>query len=146
MNTKVNEGKLISGKEALIALANGESVQKKTDSWHSDCWLDISKKEPFNLDCFLSGLNRHGDTIKFRLKPRTILINGIEVPAPFEPKNKEQCFYLDYLENCGFSELSFEANIDAHHRFIQYGAWRTEEEIKQVVAALRQVFGGSHDN
>ena len=24
--------------------------------------------------------------------------------------------------------------------------WSTEEEIKQVVAALRQVFGGSHDN
>lgn len=146
MNTKVNEGKLISGKEALIALANGETVQKKTDSWHSDCWLDISKKEPFNLDCFLSGLNRHGDTIKFRLKPRTITINGIEVPAPFEPKNKEQCFYLDYLENYGFSELSFESNIDVHHRFIQYGAWRTEEEIKQVVSTLRQVFGGSHDN
>ena len=27
MNTKVNEGKLISGKEALIALANSEEVE-----------------------------------------------------------------------------------------------------------------------
>jgi len=33
-----------------------------------------------------------------------------------------------------------------YRRFINMGAWRTEEEIKQVVAALRQVFGGSHDN
>src|SRR5690606_5037537 len=86
MNTKVDEGKLISGKEALIALANGESVQKRTDSWDSDRWLDISKKEPFNLECFLRGLNRNGETIKFRLNPRTITLNGIEVPAPFEPK------------------------------------------------------------
>lgn len=139
MNTKVNEGKLISGKEALIALANGESVQKKTDSWHSDCWLDISKKEPFNLDCFLSGLNRHGDTIKFRLKPRTITINGIKVPAPFEPKEYEDCYMLTDLYEHGYTRTSWKYSKSVP-------AWRTEEEIKQVVAALRQVFGGSHDN
>ena len=142
MNTKVNEGKLISGKEALIALANGESVQKKTDSWGGDCWLDISKKEPFNLDCFLSGLNRHGDTIKFRLKPRTITINGIEVPAPFEPEDGDQFWHLYPSMGRGYN---FTVSIDSDH-YQQFGAWRTEEEIKQVVAALRQVFGGSHDN
>ena len=38
MNTKVDECKLISGKDALIALANGESVQKKADSWGGDCF------------------------------------------------------------------------------------------------------------
>ncbi len=136
MNTKVNEGKLISGKEALIALANGEDVEWRHPERD---WFKAPQCSMRTQD-FFSGV------YQFRLKPRTITINGIEVPAPFEPKNKEQCFYLDYLENYGFSELSFESNIDVHHRFIQYGAWRTEEEIKQVVAALRQVFGGSHDN
>ena len=119
---------LISGKNALIALANGENLQQNINGEWSDIRRDISWRSIL------------GDNYRLRLKPRTILINGIEVPAPFEPKNKEQCFYLDYLENCGFSELSFEANIDVHHRFIQYGAWRTEEEIKQVVAALRSIF------
>jgi len=150
MNAKVNEGKLISGKEALIALANGESVQKKTDSWHGDCWLDISKKEPFNLDCFLSGLNRHGDTIKFRLKPRTISINGIEVPAPFEPKEEDQYWYLDSNDPQGYNtDIRNHEEMFSQFKktaFCQIGLWRTEEEIKQVVAALRQVFGGSHDN
>jgi len=144
MNTKVNEGKLISGKEALIALANGESVQKKTDSWGGDCWLDISKKEPFNLDCFLSGLNRHGDTIKFRLKPRTITINGIEVPAPFLPEEGELFYHASPEYEKGYAKSA------AHERnettWQQFGAWRTEEEVQQVIAALRQVFGGSHDN
>ena len=141
MNTKVNEGKLISGKEALIALANGESVQKKSDSWDSDCWLDISKKEQFNLDCFLSGLNSHGETIKFRLKPRTITINGIEVPAPFEPKNGDRVWFI-----CDDDDLGY-AKSESYWRDIKsfYGWWRTEEEIKQVVAALRQIFGASHD-
>lgn len=144
MNTKVNEGKLISGKEALIALANGESVQKKSDSWGGDCWLDISKKEPFNLDCFLSGLNRHGETIKFRLKPRTITINGIEVPAPFEPKDGDKFFYLNDGEEVGYIVCTHDWGFDPSE--LNFGAWRTEEEVQQVIAALRQVFGGSHDN
>lgn len=144
MNTKVDEGKLISGKEALIALANGESVQKKTDSLGGDCWLDISKKEPFNLDCFLSGLNRYGDTIKFRLKPRTITINGIEVPAPFEPKEDCIVFIIDDGKTCNYRQYDYEFGAEDESNWI--GIWRTEEEIKQVVSALRQVFGGSHDN
>ena len=142
MNTKVNECKLISGKDALIALANGESVQKKADSWGGDCWLDISKKEPFNLDCFLSGLNRHGETIKFRLKPRTITINGIEVPAcGADYKPHTFMFVLNSLEPCEYSKII----LDESDEIPPYW-WSTEEEIKQVVAALRQVFGGSHDN
>ena len=146
MNTKVNEGKLISGKEALIALANGESVQKKTDSWHGDCWLDISKKEPFNLDCFLSGLNRHGDTIKFRLKPRTISINSIEVPACGENYKEGEEVYV--LDDCCDERGYIEYSVSGHNfeGLLPKLWWRTEEEIKQVVAALRQVFGGSHDN
>ena len=134
---------LISGKEALIALANGESVQKRSDSWAGDHWLDISKKEPFNLECFLSGLNRNGETIKFRLKPRTIKINEIEVPAPFEPKEDETIFIPANFLAQGYMECKY-PTFEKH--VFQFGAWRTEEEIKQVVAALRQVLGGSYDN
>ena len=141
MNTKVNEGKLISGKEALIALASGESVQKRIDSWGGDCWLDISKKEPFNLDCFLSGLNRHGDTIKFRLKPRTITINGIEVPKSSDTYSGGLVWILCGTDTREYTSLALDENDELPAYF-----WRTEEEIKQVVAALRQVFGGSHDN
>ena len=126
---------LISGKDALIALANGESVQKRSDSWAGDHWLDISKKEPFNFECFLSGLNRNGETIEFRLKPRTITINGIEVPAPFKPKAGEQAFYITAFGN--YDSLVFDWQLN------DFGYWRTEEEIKQVVAALRQVLGGA---
>lgn len=122
MNTKVDEGKLISGKEALIALANGESVQKRSDSWAGDHWVDISKKEPFNLECFLSGLNRNGETIKFRLKPRTITINGIEAPSI----KKESAIYRSN-DTVAIVCESF-------------------EEAELMCLALRQVFGGSHDN
>ena len=131
MNTKVNEGKLISGKEALIALANGEEVE----FFYRDVWDSIG--EMIVIDHFMS------DKFKFRLKPRTISINGIEVPAPFEPKLDDVVYYLTTTKNEGYTWGHFHPS-DA--QMTQFGAWRTEEEIKQVVAALRQVFGGSHDN
>ncbi len=138
MNAKVNEGKLISGKDALIALANGEEVEFKDSV---DKWKNINHRMGLNLSMFLNT----ADWIKFRLKPRTITINGIEVPAPFEPKEGETYWCFSTRTVIGYGHNVYESER-ADRRFINMGAWRTEEEIKQVVAALRQVFGGSHDN
>ena len=126
MNTKVNEGKLISGKEALIALANGEEVE----FFYRDVWDSIG--EMIVIDHFMS------DKFKFRLKPRTITLNNIEVPAPFEPKHGDDIWFLNPDYSCGYAD----GDYDPAESVIQFGAWRTEEEIKQVVAALRSVFKG----
>ena len=140
MNTKVNEGKLISGKEALIALANGESVQCANAVTLN--WSDVDGD--CHIDLFTTAKNRNGFDFVFRLKPRTIAINGIEVPAPFEPKDGDKFFYLNDGEEVGYIVCTHDWGFDPSE--LNFGAWRTEEEIKQVVAALRQVFGGSHDN
>ena len=79
---------------------------------------------------------------KFRLKPRTITINGIEVPAPFKPKEGETYWCFSTQTVLGYGHNVYESER-ADRRFINMGAWRTEEEIKQVVAALRQVFGAN---
>ena len=120
---------LISGKEALIALANGEEVEYTnscTPSWHELSVSGISINEIVNPK-----FN------KFRLKPRTITINGIEVPAPFEPKLDDVVYYLTTTKNEGYTWGHFHPS-DA--QMTQFGAWQTEEEIKQVVSALRSVF------
>ena len=132
MNTKVNEGKLISGKDALIALANGEEVEYEVV-------VDKVWKLIFSMPVNLI-LN---DNFRFRLKPHTILINGIEVPAPLEPKSGDMVWCLNELSEKGY-EARTTYNSDDFTAHIAY--WRTEEEIKQVVATLRQVFGGSYDN
>ena len=130
MNTKVNEGKLISGKEALIALANGGEVE----FFYRNVWDSIG--EMIVIDHFIS------DKFKFRLKPRTITINGIEVPAcGVDYKPHTFMFVLNSLEPCEYSKII----LDESDEIPPYW-WSTEEETKQVVAALRQVFGGSHDN
>ena len=127
---------LISGKEALIALANGKNVEsKKIGLVDRDdiSWLDTSKTRQLTVLDFISG------QWCFRLKPKPIAINGIEAPAPFEPNEFEDCYMLSDLYAHGYTKTSWKYSKSVP-------AWRTEEEIKQVVSGLRQVFGGSHDN
>ena len=124
---------ILTGKEALIALANGEKVQAKYKDVPE--WSDLSLSSKFSLDRFIDL------SFKFRLKPRTITINGIECPAPFKPKDGDIYFIVHPAMINGYTEVRFRDG-DCHKGLTQFGAWRTEEEIKQVVAALRQVFGG----
>ena len=118
---------LISGKEALIALANGEEVERR--AYEKD-WINANNKHnPLRL--FFD------DSFQFRLKPRTITINGIEVPAPFKPKHGEIFWHVDVREICSYNHKQECMDSD---EYLQLGAWRTENEIKQVVAVLRSVF------
>ena len=118
---------LISGKEALIALANGESVE----FFYRGVWDSIG--EMIVIDHFMS------DKFKFRLKPRTITLNNIEVPAPFEPKKDCLVYILDDSRQEGFREYDYDIE-DTGALF--FGVWRDKDEIKQVVSALRSVFKG----
>ena len=115
--------KLISGKEALIALANGEEVE-----YYKHEWMDVNRLS-------VRDLTSSDNMYKFRLKPRTITINGIEVPAPFEPKDGDKTYYLNDEMTDGYRESEHLEHFEYH-----FGAWRTESEIKQVVSALRSVF------
>ena len=71
--------KLISGKEALIALANGEDVE-----YYKHEWMDVNRLS-------VRDLTSSDNMYKFRLKPRTITINGVEL---------NQCYSvaIDYTE------------------------------------------------
>ncbi|MFW1646102.1 hypothetical protein [Acinetobacter guillouiae] len=126
---------IISGKEALIALANGECVQGNI-GWG---WEDIEVTDKISIQSFLTGVNKSSIKVDFRLKPRTITLNGIEVPAPFEPKVGDVYFIIHPAFKHGYTSNTF-TDAERHRDFIKYGAWRSLEEIKQVVDALRKVF------
>lgn len=118
--------KLVSGKEVLIALASGEEVEFKCGgmSWSN---LD-AKQQPLEI---LIDKN-----VVFRLKPCTINLNGIEVPAPFKPKVDDEVWFLNDDSESGYGcSAEYDKDIKSY-----FGWWRTESEIKQVVAALREVF------
>ena len=125
---------LISREEAKLAWANGKKLQIANT---------IVGEDFYDMDDGNTTLNIFDlDFYQLRLKPRTITINGIEVPAPFEPNKDDDCrvYVIDTRNICGW-DWQHSSHFKSGHI-----VWRTEEEIKQVVAALRQVFGGSHDN
>ena len=117
--------KLISGKEALIALANGKEVE-----YYKHEWMDVNRLS-------VRDLTSSDNMYKFRLKPRTIMINGIEVHAPFngELGHKQYAYVLNTASPDGYSHIKFyEGNAKP------LACWICEDEIKQVVSALRSVF------
>lgn len=117
---------LLTPQQAKLAWANGEELQWRDENFTE--WMNLNSD--FRLSIF--------DDAEFRLKPRTITINNIEIPAPFEPKVGEVFFVLYPTAVGGYSKM----HITDQKRMDDYaklGAWRTESEIKQVVAALRSI-------
>ena len=128
---------LISGKEALIALANGEDVEFNTP--HNNNWESIlDMTSPLDIGHFLDESILNEDRFKFRIKPRTIMIGNLEVPAcGSDYKFGEPMYVLNSLDPDEYSRVILDDQDD-----IPLYWWRTESEIKQVVAALRKSFKG----
>ena len=125
---------LISGKEAFGYLSMGADVLVHESTYKAEIWRNLIDTKFSIREILEEKVNGKPYKLTFKLKPRTITINGIEVPAPFEPE-KGGIYYMisdDYHDGYLVSEMYDES--------ITIGAWRTEEEIKQVVAALRSIF------
>jgi hypothetical protein len=112
---------LISGADALRALADGKDVEYFTDKW-----VGCDSKQ-LVVSWYLD------DVYQFRIKPTTVKIE-IEIPKPFEPKVGDEIFVLCPYYGCGYRHEYYQED---QKPCIQFGAWRTEKEVKQVVAALR---------
>lgn len=104
---------LISGEEALIALANGEDVEYwcENDPSIQKRWTQIKNLNEYKLSYFLEGKPR----FEFRLKPRTIYLNGIEVPI------------VKYVAHSGGNCVKISCECP--------------EDAAAIGAALRSVFG-----
>lgn len=125
---------LISGKEAWIAKSDHKNVEWKLNGIS---WSELTDSEFMSWDTsrFLSDTR-----YQFRLKPRTIMIGGVEVPAPFEPKEGDIYWFPDVDASKSYSSDIWGHDGSEDNMWSVFGAWRTEVEIKQVVAALRKLF------
>jgi hypothetical protein len=75
----------------LIAIANGEQIQ----CFYHGGWVDVSPQE------FLCELSKHNVLpISYRVKPKTININGIEVPEPLRevPPHLTEVWFVEICE------------------------------------------------
>ncbi len=122
---------LISGAEAKLAWANGVDIQIKNVNCVN--WYDLDESK-YNLDIF------DNVRVDFRLKPQTIKLE-LELPKPFEPEEDGYVYIIDDYQVSGYRKYYFEVKDNKELSFI--GVWRTEDEIKQVVAQLRKIRGTS---
>lgn len=120
----IQEQGLISGADALRALADGQLVQWMTGDEFQDVTDEWQIRE-FSHPSF-----------KFRLKPRTIKLE-LEIPVcGSNPKQGQTLWILNsHLPN-EYDSIVLEAAFDEPAYW-----WESEEDIKQVVAALRGIKG-----
>ncbi len=115
---------LISGKEALIALANGEEVELQATGDMK--WYNSTQWTVRELLCFKG---------KFRLKPRIITINGIEVPKNIKKHDKDDVVWVINTSCENWYDWIYGSDCDSSTLY-----WETEQEVKQVIKALRSIF------
>ncbi|MBS4735871.1 hypothetical protein L2617_10795 [Acinetobacter baumannii] len=132
---------LISGADVPSLIKKGESVQfrSKFNVQGGGDWQDLNlerDEEEFSLGDLIN------TRFEWRLKPQTIKLE-LEIPAPFEPKDGDRCFCPDMEQDDGFLDFHYSEDSGFHKNFTQFGAWRTEEEIKQVVGQLRKLRGNN---
>ncbi|ENW41103.1 TPA: hypothetical protein RP450_001173 [Acinetobacter baumannii] len=120
---------LISGAEAKLAWANGESLQINTGTGFED----------LTGNYYLAIFDRQ--SIKFRLKPQTIKVE-LELPKPFEPKVGDIYWFLSPFYSTGYDHCTF-ANDSSDKLHVQYGAYRSEDDVKKAVEQLRKIRGAS---
>lgn len=113
---------LLGSLQAFTAWLNGYEVE----FLYNDQATLIDADTP--LDIFLTS---HG----FRLKQKTIKLE-LEIPRPFKPQKGEKYWFMSPFHNTGYDYHTYTDDLVDKFR-IQYGAYRTEEEMKQVVAAWR---------
>lgn len=119
---------LISGAEALRALADGKEVEGFSEE--NEEWIPIVY---FSVQDVVNGL------YKFRLKPQTIKLE-LELPKPFEPKVGDIYWFLSPFYSTGYDHCTF-ANDSSDKLHVQYGAYRSEDDVKKAVEQLRKIRG-----
>ena len=135
----IKMSELISGKDAFGYLSMGADVLVHESTYKAEIWRNLIDTKFSTREILEEKVNGKPYKLTFKLKPRTITLNGVEVPAPFEPKIGEYVYFISSDEVKGYAETTL-VDTEMNWGFVQFGAWRTEVEIKQVVAALRSVF------
>ncbi|MFA3634499.1 hypothetical protein KWD68_03850 [Acinetobacter baumannii] len=131
---------LISGADALRALADGKEVDVHESTYKNEVWFNLKETKFTPAEILAEKVRNKPYTLTFRLKPQTIKVE-LELPKPFEPEEDGYVYIIDDGQILGYRKYYFVVKDDNELDFI--GVWRTEEEIKQVVEQLRKIRGAS---
>lgn len=134
--TEEKDPALISGDVAL-ANVHKHIVQYLHDDEPYGRWTTITDHfwSQYHLGMFLDPDTK----FKFRFKPQTIKVE-LELPKPFEPKLGDIYWFLSPFYSTGYDHCTF-TNDSADKLHVQYGAYRSEDDVKKAVEQLRKIRG-----
>ncbi len=136
--TQPQDPALISGADALRALADGKEVDVHESTYKNEVWFNLKETKFTPAEILAEKVRNKPYTLTFRLKPQTIKVE-LELPKPFEPKDGDIYWFITCRTEKGYSCRNHKARHGDSG--MQFGAYRTEEEIKQVVEQLRKIRG-----
>lgn len=113
---------LISGAEALRALADGKGVDVHESTYKNEVWFNLKDTKFTPAEILAEKVRDKPYKLSFRLKPQTIKVE-LEIPAPYKAKIG------------GRDDTSFVLNVGRH----QY-CYKTEENYTKARDALEAVF------
>lgn len=129
---------LISGVDIPSLIKKGESVQFRSafNVQGGGEWQDLNlerDEEELSLGDLIN------TRFEWRLKPQTIKLE-LELPKPFEPKVGEKYWFIDSTEEKGYRLTCFD-NDENDQDVMQFGVYRTEDDVKKAVEQLRKIRG-----
>lgn len=107
--------------QALIAHLQGEKVEVRHSTLAATPWEGFSS---YHKNCSLRDMEGKGfaDACEYRLTPRTILVNGVEVPAPeSEMPDSHEKYYLPRPDHANLVEEFTNLNPALTRRHIGLG-------------------------
>ncbi|MEN8395990.1 hypothetical protein ABFO98_17610 [Acinetobacter baumannii] len=113
---------LISGAEALRALADGKDVDVHESTYKNEVWFNLKDTKFTPAEILAEKVRDKPYTLTFRLKPQTIKVE-LEIPAPYKAKIG------------GRDDTSFVLNVGRH----QY-LYQNEDDYTKARDALEAVF------
>lgn len=129
---------LISGADVPALIKKGESVQFRSvfNVQGGGEWQDLNlerDEEEFSLGDLIN------TRFEWRIKPQTIKLE-LELPKPFDPKLGDIYWFLSPFYSTGYDHCTF-ANDSSDKLHVQYGAYRSEDDVKKAVEQLRKIRG-----
>lgn len=132
---------LISGAEALRALADGKEVDVHESTYKNEVWFNLKETKFTPAEILAEKVRNKPYTLTFRLKPQTIKLE-LELPKPFDPKLGDIYWFISPFYSTGYDHCTF-TNDSADKLHVQYGAYRSEDDVKKAVEQLRKIRGAS---
>jgi len=138
---KPQDPALISGAEALRALADGKGVDVHESTYKNGVWFNLKDTKFTPAEILAEKVRDKPYKLSFRLKPQTIKLE-LELPKPFEPKLGDLYWFISPFYSTGYDHCTF-TNDSADKLHVQYGAYRSEDDVKKAVDQLRKIRGAS---